>query len=385
MIRQIHTCAALAFLMLAAASPAQIAVSANDGKARPAAEPDAPRTADSIAVLDLGRTPVRQLATLPVPGSVVGPPSGVALTRDSRLAIVAAAQTLDAEGKPAHADIVSVIDLSRPAAPRLVQTAHAGAGAAGVAINPAGTLVLVANMEADSVSVFALANRRLTPLDTIRFDPKTRPADVGFAPDGRTAYVVAMGISRLLPLAVAGQRLTRAGDGIAIGPQPYSLTISPKGDRAYVSHLGGRAPSATRGPKPGAIGIVDLAAGRMIDQVDTGITPEHIGLSPSGRYLAAVVQNGSTAPKDSPAYKDYGLLVVFRTGASGLVPVAEARTGAWCQGAAWRTDETMVMVQCSAAKQIEAFRFDGKALQADPASLIQLDARPGAIATARHN
>jgi hypothetical protein len=375
----------MALLAPAGAASAQIAVSANDGKARPAWQPDAPRTRDSITVLDLGGGRVRALATLPVPASVVGPPSGVALTRDSRHAVVAAGQALDPSGALVSADSVSVIDLSRPAAPRVAQSLRAGAGAAGVAINPAGTLVLVANMDADSVSVFALAKGRLTSRATLTLAPKSRPVDVGFTPDGRTAYVVAQGSDRLIRLAVAGDQVRPAGGDIAIGAQPYSLTIRPQGDMAYVSHLGGRAPSAVRGPKPGAIGIVDLRAGRMVGQVDTGITPEHVGLSPRGRYLAAVVQNGSTLAADAPAYRDHGLLIVYRVAGAALVPVAEAPTGRWCQGAAWRADETRIVVQCSAAKQLEAFGFDGRTLTPDRASLIQLDARPGAIATARQN
>jgi len=369
---------ALALFAHAAALQAQIAVSANDGKAVPADAPDTPRTTDSIAVLEIGRT-VRTLATLAVPATVVGPPGTVALSSDSRMAIVTAGQMMGSAGAPVPGDILTVIDLRQPKAPRVVQTLHAGTGAAGVAINPAGTLALVANTGADSLSLFTIANGRLTLAGTITLDPKSRPVDVGFA-DAQTAFVVAQGTNKLLRLSIDGSKVAWAGD-IAVGAQPYSLALHPSSHLAYVSHLGGRAPGGPPGPKPGSIGIVDLAAGRMIDQVDTGVTPEHVGLSPSGRYLEVTVNNGSTAPPASPAFHDFGLMIVYRVDGTRLVPAAETRTGRWCQGAVWSADERRLLLQCSLAKQIEVYRFDGRMLT--PGAPVTFDARPGAIATGR--
>lgn len=360
--------------------PAQIAVSANDGKAVPADMPDAPRTADTIAVLEIGRAGVTMLATLPVPATVAGPPGTVAMSADSRLAIVTAGQMVNDAGALAPAEIVSVVDLRAPRAPRLVQTLHAGAGAAGVAINPAGTLALVANTNADSVSIFTIAHRRLTSAGTIALDPKSRPVDLAFA-DGRTVYVVAQGTNRLLRFTLRGTQWTPAGEAIAVGAGPYSLALNPRRQVAYVSHLGGRAPSTAPGPKPGSIGIVNLKAGRMVGQVDTGVTPEHVGLSPSGDYLQVTVNNGSTLPSHSPAFHDFGRMTVYRADGLRLTPVAETRTGRWCQGAAWRADETQILLQCARDKQIEPYAFDGHALTLG--TPVTFDARPGAIATAR--
>jgi len=369
---------ALALLGPAAAANAQIAVSANDGKAVPADAPDTPRTSDSVAVLDIGRT-VTRLATLPVPATVVGPPGSVALSPDSRIAIVTAGQVMGSSGAPVPGDVVSVIDLSRPKAPNLVQTLHAGTGAAGVAINPAGTLALIANTGADSLSVFTIAKGRLTAAGTVTLDPRSRPVDVAFA-DAHTAYVVAQGTNKLIRLSLDGATVVTAGD-IVVGAQPYSLALRPGTRLAYVSHLGGRAAGGPPGPKPGSVGIVDLAAGRLVDQIDTGVTPEHVGLSPSGRFLEVTVNNGSTAPASSPAFHDHGMMTIYRIEAARLVPAAETRTGRWCQGAVWSADERQLLLQCSLAKQIETYRFDGRTLT--PGAPITFEARPGAIATAR--
>jgi 6-phosphogluconolactonase (cycloisomerase 2 family) len=369
---------ALALLGQATLTQAQIAVSANDGKAVPADAPDTPRTADSVAVLRIGRS-VETIATLPAPATVVGPPGSVALSSDSRVAIVTAGQVIGPAGAPVPGDAVTVIDLSQPTSPKVAQTLHAGAGAAGVAINPAGTLALVANTSADSLSVFAIADHRLTAVGTVALDPKSRPVDVGFA-DARTAYVVAQGANKLLRLSIDGSKVTPAGE-IAVGAQPYSLAIRPGRPIAYVSHLGGRTPGGPPGPRPGSVGIVNLAAGRMADQIDTGVTPEHVGLSPSGRFLEVTVNNGSTAPSSSPAFHDFGLMTIYRVDGAHLIPAAETRTGRWCQGAVWSADERRLLLQCSLAKQIEVYRFDGRSLTAD--TPLTFDARPGAIATAQ--
>jgi len=368
----------LALLCQATLTQAQIAVSANDGKAVPADAPDTPRTVDSVAVLRIGRS-IETLASLPVPATVVGPPGSVALSADSRMAIVTAGQAMGSAGAPVPGDVVTVIDLSRPKAPKVVQTLHAGAGAAGVAIDPTGKLALIANTGADSLSVFTITDHRLTAAGTVALDPKSRPVDVGFA-DAHTAYVVAQGTNKLLRLSVDRTSLTPAGE-IAVGAQPYSLALRPVRSIAFVSHLGGRAPGSAPGPKPGAVGIVDLAAGRMVDQVDTGVTPEHVGLSPSGRFLEVTVNNGSTAPSTSPAFHDFGLMIVYRVDGARLIPAAETRTGRWCQGAVWSADERRLLLQCSLAKQIEIYRFDGHSLRAD--TPLTFDARPGAIATAQ--
>lgn len=373
---------AYVLMLQATALPAQVAVSANDGKARPLDAPDALRTADSIAVLDLGTQPAKLLATLPVPATLVGPPASVALSRNAKLAVVTAAQQLDAAGAAVPADIVSVIDLADPRRPRVVQTVHAAPGAAGVAINPAGSLALVANTNADSLSVFRIASGRLSPVGTVSLGARRRPVDVAFSADGHAAYVVAQGANSLIRLAIQGEHVTRAGDDIALSAQPYSLALDRRRHVAYVTNLGGRASSAAPGPKPGSIAIVDLRAGRMVGQVDTGVTPEHVGLSPSGRFLEATINNGTTAPRGSPAHHDRGLMIIYRANGIGLDPVAQTESGQWCQGAVWSRDEKRILLQCAGLKQIEAYRFDGRVLTRDDQATLQLDARPGAIATA---
>ena len=89
--------AILAPLLVPSAAMAQIAVSANDGKAvlidgvnkiPPNPMPD------TVTIIDLGTSPPRVLAELQAPSSVVGPPQNVAITPDEAIALVSANMNL---------------------------------------------------------------------------------------------------------------------------------------------------------------------------------------------------------------------------------------------------------------------------------------------------
>src|SRR5207244_8696646 len=86
-------------------------------------------------------------------------------------------------------DKLSVIDL-KSSPPKLLAQLQAGRGAAGVSINRAGTLALVANRMEGTVSIFSIAERSLTAIGKIELgSDKSGPSHVAIAPDGKTALV----------------------------------------------------------------------------------------------------------------------------------------------------------------------------------------------------
>lgn len=376
---------ALALLALPASLSAQIVLSANDGKqVRPGEDPST-RTADSVSVIDLRSYPPRVLGQVAAPASMIGPPASVAVARDGGFALVTAAQSLSADGKVEPATTVSVIDLADPAHPAVVQTAQAGPGASGVAINPAGTLAMVASTGDDSVTVFAVQGKRLTSVGKVQLAAKARPTDVAFAPDGATGLIVAQGAGRLIPFTISGTDVKVTGEGFAPGVQPYGVSFSADGRFAYNTNLGGNPDPAgatpAKGPRMGTITAVNLASG-AVTPVEVGYTPEHVTISADGRYLAAVVHNGSGGAPGSPGYNPNGSLQVYRVAGTKLTKVADAPSGAWCQGALFSTDARTLLLQCAVARQIEVYRFDGKSLKRDEAATIRTDGRPGALGTA---
>jgi DNA-binding beta-propeller fold protein YncE len=354
----------------AADAVAQIAVSANDGKAALVDGVTAiarTPTPDTVTVLDLSVWPPRVIVELRAPTSVVGPPQSVAIAPDRSIALVTSALKLDPAdaSKTVPDDGVSVIDL-RASPPAVLTTVRAGRQPSGVSINAAGTLALVANRAEGTVSVFTIAGTTVTAAGTVDLGAKdSGPSHVAFTPDGKRALVSRNNDSLISLLTVDGTRVTYAKQDIAAGLKPYGFEIAPGGNVAIVANIG-----AGNGPGSGVdtLSVLDLASTppRAVDHVTIGPIPEGIALSPDGRFVAVTVMNGSNAPKASPLFHEFGLLKILRLDGTTLRPLTEAPIGQWCQGTAWHPDGTSILVQCMIEHAIRTFRFDGTRLTPGP-------------------
>ena len=286
---------ALAGLALTAGGVhAQLAVSANDNKAvniNGVGSVVANAPPDTVTVIDLGARPPRVVAEINVPTSVVGPPTSVAVSPDESLALVTRASKID----PADAtkvvadDTLSVIDL-KASPPAVIATLKAGLGAAGVSFNKQGNLVLVANRNAGTVSVFTVAGKVLTQAGTVKLgDDKSGPSHVVFTPDGRTALVTRDGDHTLSLLAIDGAKVEPAKRDFAAGLRPYGADISSDGAVAVVANIGRGMGDAD------TISLIDMRASppRVVETATVGPTPEAILLSPDGKTVAVVIHNGS--------------------------------------------------------------------------------------------
>jgi hypothetical protein len=110
--------------------------------------------------------------------------------------------------------------------------------------------------------------------------------------------------------------------------------------------------------------------------------PEHVELSPDGKYALVVLANGAATVKSDPKYDSVrGILKIYAVGPGSLTEVAQADSGHWCQGATWSDDSRLILQQCATEREIMVYRFDGHALVQDAAASLVLESRPGAIAT----
>jgi 6-phosphogluconolactonase (cycloisomerase 2 family) len=370
-----------ALLSLSSGASAQLALSANDGKAVlvdgvntvPANPP-----ADTVTVIDLSATPPKTVAEIPVPTSVVGPPSSVAVARDESFALVTGATKLDPADpkKVVPDDKLTVIDL-KASPPKVSAQLQAGKGAAGVSINRAGTLALVANRSEGTVSVYSIAGSTLTPVGKVDLgNDKSGPSHVAIAPDGRSALVTRDGDHKISVLSIDGTKVEYTKRDISAGLRPYGLDIHPNGKLAVVANIG------TGGGDADTASLINIEAkpARVVHTITVGQTPEGIALSPDGAFAAVSVMNGSNKPKNSPFFNDHGLVKVLSVKGNELVPLTEAKVGHWCQGLAWSKDNRTLLVQCMVQKEIMAFSFDGKELK--PTGSIKVKAGPAAIRTA---
>ena len=371
----------LSIAMTATASNAEIAVSANDGKmvmengvAKVRKEP----LPDTVSIIDLSGAAPRIVAEIPTPASVVGPPPSVAVAPDESFALVTGAMKVD-PADPAKAiadDKLTVIDL-KSSPPKVLATLQAGAGAAGVSINRAATLALVANRNEGTVSVFTISGNTLTPAGKIALgDAKSGPSHAIFSRDGTMALVTRDGDSRISILSVDGAKVEYTKRDLFSALRPYQIDTAGNGDTAVVGNVG------MGGGDADSISLIDMRAKpiRVVTTISVGQTPEGLKMSPDGTFVAVNVVNGSTKPANSPFFNDFGLLKIYRIAGTDLVPVTEARIGHWCQGIVWSKDSSKLLVQCMVENEIATFAFDGKTLtRTEP---IAMKVSPAGIRTA---
>jgi hypothetical protein len=385
---------------------AELVIVGGDGHQPPEPGEQPGRVADSATVVDFTNGTARILGAVPAPASIIGPAMQIAVAPNERWALVAAST----KGDPADMTktlpdgVVSVIDLSTPARPRVTQTLQAGVGVYGIAINKAGTLVLTANNGDDSVSIFTVAGSTLTPAGKLQLPEGSRPNSVGFFPDGRSAFVMTSGPSGLQRLTVNGSTVTLAGQIANVGGTIALLTpdgrlaitnaaIRPAAPPAPAAAPGAGAPPAGgppgggrgpgRGPgTPPVATLIDVSTGNAVATAPLGAGPEGISLSPDGTMLAAVITNGSHSARTSPAFNDFGLLKLYRVTPTALTQVAEAQTGHWCQNALWSRDNRTLLLTCSVEKEVQLYRYDGNAaLTRDAAAALKFEARPSGMSS----
>jgi DNA-binding beta-propeller fold protein YncE len=388
MCNRIPTLSALAVALFALplfslGAAAQIAVSANDNKAVLVngvnSVPPNP-AADTVTIINLGASPPKVLGEFKVPNSVVGPPQNVAITPDESLALVSSNQKLD----PADAtklvsdNRVSVIDL-KANPPAVIATVESGLGPAGIGINRAGTMALVANRNDGTVAILTISGKTVSVAGKIDFgNPKSGPSSAAFSPDGKMALVTRDGDHRISILSVDGTNVTDTKKYMVGAIRPYAIQFTPKGDAAIVGFQGGGAGDID------TISVIDVKgkAPRIVHTLDVGQIVEGLAISNDGKYVALTAQNGSNKTPDFPFYNALGRVVVFRIDGTNLTKVAQVDTGVWDQGVCWSRDGKTLLVQDMAGHALDVVKFDGKSLKVT--GEIKVSGGPAGLRTAEH-
>ncbi len=362
---------------------AQLVISANDGKAvlvdgvNMVPTPPGP---DTVTILDASVAPMRVVAELRVPNSVLGPPQNVAISPDGTIAVVASATKLDPAdaSKTLPDNRVTVIDL-RGATPTIAGTVEAGTSASGLSFSPDGTLLLVANRGEGTISIFRVSGTTLTAAGKVDLGaPTSGPSHVVFTPNGRTALVTRNGDHLVSVLDVNRATVTYSRRDIVAGLKPYGIVVTPDGRVALAASVG----SGTTGSVD-TVAVIDLTLDypRTVNYVTAGIVPEAIAMSPDGRFVAMTVMNGTNAVPSSSIYRNAGRLRVFSLAGTTLTPVAETAIGRWCQGVGWTPDGRTLMAQCMTEREIQVFGFDGTRLTATGS--VKVNGAPAGIAIGR--
>ena len=383
---------------------AQLAVSANDGHVAfvDGAMKVVGDGKDSVTVFDLSKSPPAKIAEIEVPASVVGPPHSVAVTPDERYAIITSSMKIDpADATKQIADnrvtlielpaqslaarikgkITDALKKTDPNAPqvKIVQTIEAGAAPAGVSINRKGDLVLVANRNEGSISIFTLKAGKLEAKGKLVVgDAKSSLGHIAITPDGQKALVTRDGDNMISVLNIEGEKVELAKRDIYAGLRPYGLSISNDGRYAAVANIGrGQGDVDT-------ISVIDLSKDpfRVVDTVSVGQTPEGIQISPDNKYVAVTVLNGSNKPKNSPFYNESGRLQMLAVGKDlKLTKVSEIKIGGVSQGIAFSRNGRTILVQNLLEKEIQVLSNASGRLT-DTNQRIKLTAGPAGLRTA---
>jgi YVTN family beta-propeller protein len=169
---------------------------------------------------------------------------------------------------------LTVFDRQRRRVGDVVST---GAGPRGMVIDASFARVYVAASAEDAVEVFDVA--AATPLTPIRLQIGDRPAELAFAPDGRTLLVTNEGSSSVAFLDV---RTLSELSRVAVGDSPRALLLDRAGQRAFVLSQ-----------RSNAITVLDVPNRAVIATVPTDTEPLRAALSRDGSRLY-VVFGGST-------------------------------------------------------------------------------------------
>lgn len=149
-----------------------------------------------------------------------------------------------------------------------------GVGPHEAAVSPDGRLAVVCNYGAQqpgsSLTLIDMIDRKVT--GTIDLAPYRRPHGIMFFADGRRIAVTAEMERKLLIVDIAAGKVVQAVDtGAAVS---HMVVLSPDGVHAWVSSIGS-----------GSVTLIDVTAGANVAVIPTGAGAEGIDISPDGKEV----------------------------------------------------------------------------------------------------
>ena len=365
-----------------AAAQAQILVTGNDekrswtetGKITPM-----PPGKDTVSIIDLrNRVEPKLIVNVPLKNSMHGPPTNLAVTPNSRIALVANSVDLVQDGdswKQVPDNELFIIDL-KSTPPHLNDTLTVGKEPSGIAINHAGTLALVANRGDNSVSVIAINGRDGKVIDTVALKTADGgPTSVAITPDGKSALVTLPRANKVALLTIDGDKVTDTGYAMTTGLSPYTVEVMPDGKVALVNNQG----AAGSDGQADTVAVIDLEKKppRVIDQVVVGDGPEGLAVSPAGGYAASLLLNGSGSPKSDFFHHEKSVVALLRIDGKKVQKISETEIDGVAEGVAFSPDGRFLYVGGYSNGEISILRLQGTKLV--PVGQMKLPGHPASL------
>ena len=286
---------------------------------------------DTLSIVDLAKpaTP-RIVATIPLDNTIVGPPTNLAITPARDIALVA--DTVKGAAKDNGFTTVSdnrlfVVDL-KANPPAIAATLTLGTAPTGLAISPDGKWALVANRDDGTISVLSIAGKEVKLADTVTVGTGAdRVSAVAIAPDGKRALAVKAGSDKIAVLTIDNGKVAYNKDNdLPANNYPYNVAIAPNGQIALVANTGGGGSSDGN---VDTVSVIDMTANpiHIVDHITVGDSPEGLAISPKGNLAVTVEARGSNRAKSTWYYHPGGAISVLRIDGKKVTRVGEVTVG----------------------------------------------------------
>ena len=305
---------------------------------------------DRVVIYDLARREEPQVVfDEQLSNSVFGPPVNLSLSPDSTLALVADSTVHVADGdggwafEPATGMHVLDMDTQPPS---LIETLEVGRQPSGLSFNPSGDLALVANRNAQTLSVLEVSGKSVSVTGSVEAGGE-QLASVVFTPDGTLAVATKFQeAGKVAFFDVAGTSITYRGveADLEVGAWPYNVAITPNGRLALTADNG--ANGASDGTV-NTVSVIDLDAEPpvVLTQVDVGDGPEGLAISPLGDLAVVALIDGSNAQADATFRKDVGSVVALSIEGTDVTVVGDPiAVGALPEGVVFSPDGQYVYI-----------------------------------------
>lgn len=344
---------AAGLLMLAgfgAAAHAQLMIVGNDQK--PGMDADRKPTMgamgkDTLSIIDMSKpAALKVIATIPLDNTIIGPPTNLAISPSRDIALVANSVTVkDKDGKnvPEPDDRIFVVDL-KANPPAVVDTLHGGKQPSGMAISPDGKLALVCNRADGTVSVLSIDGKTVKVTGSVELGKAADSVSaVAITPDGKRALVAMAGANEIAVLAIDGDKVTDTKQKLPTGLFPYNVVISPDGKVALTADNGNHG---TSDGNADSVGVIDLTQNpiRVVNHIAVGDSPEGMAISPTGKIAVAIEAQGSNQPTSSWFYHKGGEVSVLKISGTDVTKIGTVQVGQLPEGAVFSADGSRIYV-----------------------------------------
>jgi YVTN family beta-propeller protein len=222
-------------------------------------------------------------------------PLGIAVTPDGKQAAVATASNFAPRA-------LHFVDL---ATQTIAQTIPIGNSFVGLAFSSDGNTLYVGGGADNDVKIFTRPPDGAWALASRVTIPSAAPSGLSLSPAGDKVYVA---LNRSHALGIV-DTTSRTVTQVATGAFPYTTAVSPDGRKVYISNWGGRLPQAgdaTDGSNPvvvdpatgiannGTISVYDTIANRVVKNIEVGLHPSGMAMSPDGSRLFVANANSDS-------------------------------------------------------------------------------------------